>query len=234
MNPKSNIYIFHGDDIGSSRKAMNLLLDQEKVNGSEVVYFDGSKIVHAELETVLTASSLFYTQVIVIEGLLSRLRSKVKDNLIKLVASYSGNNLIVLWDGKEVTKPNLTPFGKNAKITGHKTPAIIFQLLESLRPGRAKEVHDMLMNSSDSLESGFIFIMIARQISNLIVAKSGDVSKLPPFTRSRLIAQAALWEESNLTTFHEKLLKIDRAIKSGTTKLDYLSQLDILLVSSLR
>lgn len=227
------IYIFHGDDLGTSRKALNSLLDVEKGKGNEVVYFDGSKISYPELETALTASSLFYTQIIVIEGLLSRLRSKVKDNLIKLTCTYTGANTIVLWDAREVTKSNLSPFGKNAKISAFKTPAIIFQLLESLRPGNAHSVHEILTKSAESLEPGFIFIMVARQISNLIIAKSGDTSKLPPFTRGRLISQAASWEEFALLALHDRLLKIDRAIKTGTTKLDYLSQLDLTLVNLL-
>ena len=227
------ISILHGDNIGESRKALNTALDSLKAQGVEITYLDGAKITRPDLETALSTGSLFFSQALVIEGLLSRLRSKVKESLIKLVAGYQGDKQIFLWDGKEVTKTNITPFGKSAKVAVYKTPAVIFQLLETLRPGNYASAHSLLFSCSSTLEAGFTFVMLTRHVSNLLIARSGDASKLIPFTRGRLISQAGMWDENKLILFHTELLRIDRSVKTGTSKLDYLSQLDLLLATLL-
>lgn len=225
--------ILHGDNLGASRKELNSSLDILKDQGVELVYLDGTKITRPELETALASSSLFFREALIIEGLLSRLRSKVKDSLLKLLAGYQGDKDIFLWESREVTKGSLTPFGGVAKIKLFKTPAVIFQFLESLKPGNYQTARKLLVTCGSTLESGFIFIMIARHVSSLLIAKSGDASKLIPFTRGRLLSQASLWDESKLLAFHSQLLALDRSVKTGTSKLDYLSQLDLLLISLL-
>lgn len=226
------IYIYHGDNIGESRKGLSLLLDEVKAKGAEIIYLDGTRSTRAELESVLHSGNLFYNQVIVIEGLLARMRGKEKDELVKVVASYAGSKVLALWEPKEVTKVALAPL-TTAKVAVYKTPAVIFKLLESLYPGNYQVVRELLKETARGADPAFIFIMLARHIGSLLIAKSGDQNKLIPFQRSRLINQAAKWEERELVAYHKKLLNIDLTIKSGRTKLDYLTHLDLTLATLL-
>lgn len=226
------IYILHGDNQRESRRQLNTLLDSAKSKGDAVKYLDGSKLTRPDLESALLSSNLFTSESLVIEGLLSRPRSHDKELLINYLAKFNQDKTIILWDSKEVTKTNLTPL-TGAQVSRFMTPAVIFTFLAALRPGNYHEAHTLLQNSSLQSDPAFIFIMTYRHVGNLLIASSGDLTKLSPFQRTRLQAQTKAWTDSGLLNFHQRLFEIDLAVKSGKTKLDYLAQLDLLLASLL-
>lgn len=230
------IYIFHGDDQAKTRQSLRQLVDQVMAEGTESTTISGDKLTLAELETTLSSASLFGTELLIIENLLSRTRSKEKDECVQLLVNYQGDKSIALWDKKEVTKPNLTKFDKltpKPKVVFAKTPALLFTFLESLYPGNASHAielyHQLLTNTANQL----IFVMLVRHLNALIQANSATNLKLPPWMAAKLKGQASKWSEPDLVAFHDQLFRIDIQIKSGTTKLDLTSQLDILLLQVL-
>lgn len=225
-------YIFHGEGTGASRKLLQDALALDREAGREIRTLEGDKLAPRDLESSLGTSSLFSTESIVIENLLSRLRSKDKDACLDLLAQYSGDKNIYLWDKKEVTKPNLTKLGK-AKVSRSAAPTSLFALLESLYPGNAESSLKLLHETVQGSEDIIAFTMIARQISYLIMIKSATSPKFAPWQLGKLRSQAEKWEDKQLETFLSSLLKIDFAIKTGATKLSYTDHLDILLLNSL-
>lgn len=233
------ISIFHGEGTAASRKLLHDAVALDKSHGNEIRVIEGDKLLPRDLESSLGTASLFGTESLVIEGLLSRVKSRDKDACIDLLAKYDGNKNILLWDKKEVTPANLKKFTK-AKISGSKAPTALFSFMESLEPGNTAHsldlLHELVGASRDSpaMEDIIVFTMVARQVSYLIMIKSGTSPKFAPWQMGKLRAQAAKWSDKQLETFIAELLKIDLAIKTGATKLSYTDHLDLLLTSLLR
>lgn len=227
------IFVYHGDNTALSRKALQDALVTDKTAGHDIKYLEGDKLAPRDLESTLATSGLFGAESLVIENLLSRLRSKDKDACLALLAGYSGIKHIFLWDKKEITKPNLAKLGSKVKISLSKVPTQLFTLMESLAPGNAKAslalLHQVVVNTEDII----IFTMLARQVSYLIMIKSATSPKFAPWQIGKLKAQAALWSDAELQSFLSSLLRIDLAVKTGATKLSYLDHLDLLLLDLL-
>lgn len=227
------IYIFHGDGTGASRKLLSEAVAKDKANDHEIRTLEGDKLSPRDLESALATASLFSVESLVIENLLSRLRSKDKDACIDLLASYNGDKNIYLWDKKEVIPANLKKFA-TAKISNSKAPTALFTLMESLEPGNAALALSLLHEVVEGTEDIIVFTMIARQISYLIMIKSGTNPKFAPWQMGKLRAQVAKWEGKQLESFLSDLLQIDYKIKTGRSKLSYTDHLDLLLSDLLR
>ncbi len=228
------LYVFHGDSNSGSRKLLYQELEKIKKLGHDLVMLDGSRITPAELESALATTSLFSKEAIVIENLLSRLRSKDKDRCLELVSSYQGDKPVYLWDKKSLTKASLAKLGKNVKVFEAKTPTVLFKLLDALYPGNNREALSLLHQACEESEDIIVFTMIARQVSYLIMIKSASNPKFAPWQIGKLKSQASKWEESRLKKFMVELQKIDTKVKSGQTKLSYLDNLDLLLATLIR
>lgn len=227
------IFLFHGDDQASSRRALNLELDKLRAQGVNVIYLDGPRLTPPELETALYTSGLFSSDALVIEGLFSRPVSRARTDCLALLAKYAGDKPLYLWEGKEVTKSTHTKALPKAQVSLSKTPAVIFQLLDSLAPGSFARSHALLKTTLALSEPGFVFIMLARRVSDLLIAKSGNPASLSPFLRSRLLSQASHWDEARLLALHHSLYQADLGVKTGS-RLDYALQLDLQLSTHLR
>lgn len=226
-------YVFHGDDQANSRKLMRAQADIDIAAGHEIRVVAADKIKPHELADIISTSSLFSTETLIIEGLLSRAKSKDKDSCISLLKDYAGDKNIILWDKKEVAKTTTSKLPSTWKFSLSKPPAILFNFLDSLYPGNIKNIQSLLTTLRPTVDEVFIFIMLTRHITSLLVASSATNPKLPPWQIGKLKSRAALWGAAKLIHFHDELTRIDYQIKSGTTKLDYTSQLDLLLLSDL-
>lgn len=226
------LYLFHGDDQAASRQNLSLLLKSLQAKGLELHHLDGARLTPPELELALGTTNLFTPEALVIENLFSRVKSRDQTSCLQLLSAYSGEKHLVLWDKKELTKTQLKVFPR-AAVKLSKTPVIIWQFLDSLSPASRARSLDLLHRTAKEADEGFIFIMLARRVSDLIIAKSGDTSKLSPWSRSRLLTQAQAWEESALLSLHRHLTEFDHKLKTGSTKLSYLTALDLILSKAL-
>jgi len=227
------LLVFHGDNTALSRSLLQKALELDRSAGREIRQLDGTKLLAKDLSSILSTSSLFSQESLVIENLLSRLRSKEKDLCLSLIASYSGPKNLILWDKKGITKAVLAKLGKDAKLSESKSPQLLFTFLETIVPGGAKRALTLLHELALSTEDILIFTMLSRHVGNLILADSGSNLKFAPWQIGKLKSQAKTWTEAQLTAFHDTLISIDQQIKTGATKLSYLDHLDILLVNLL-
>ncbi len=224
------IYLIHGDNLSESRKARFSKLASLKSSGHEVLELDGYKISLGELETALLTGNLFSSRALAIDNLLSRPPSKLKEALVAFVASNASRGEVVLWEKKEVSKSLSSKLG--AKISLHKTPPTVFKFLEALAPGKSENALKLYYKTLERAEAGFIFAMLIRHVSSLIIAKT-DQQELSgsPWHKSQLVKQSALWTTNGLIDLHSQLLNIDESLKTGATKLDLKAQLDLLLLA---
>lgn len=227
------ILVFHGDGTSSSRRLLQDAIEKEKSLGHEILILEGDKLLPRDLDSTLATESLFSVETLVIENLLSRLRSKDKDACIEYLAKYSGSKSILLWEKKSITKIALGKLGKDIKTVESKAPTALFSFMEAIVPGNAQTALSLMHEVVEGTEDIIVFTMLARQISHLIIMKSATSPKFAPWQMGKLRTQAAKWEDKQLEQFLSELLKIDLAIKTGATKLSYKDHLDILLLSLL-
>ncbi|TXH01315.1 MAG: hypothetical protein E6P95_02020 [Candidatus Moraniibacteriota bacterium] len=223
------IFLYHGDDNAASR---NNLFEQKKKH-ENIRELNGDKLLPKNLESILGTESLFGNETLLIENLFSRLRSKDKDACVQLLINYNGNRDILIWEKKSLTKLTTNKIPKSWVIKESKPPALLFNFLDTIVPGNHQQVTKILASLRKSTDDGLIFIMLARHISSLIQAKTATTLKLPPWQIGKLKSQASSWEVKNLVHFYDELYSIDNKIKTGNTKLDLGSQLDILLLQVL-
>ncbi len=234
MKDNMAIIVFHGDNPAASRTQLQTALAVERSRGSELLSLEGDKISPPDLENALLTDNLFTPTALVIENLLTRLRSRDKDRCLALLTNYAGPKNIYLWEKKETTKLTLNKFPKATKITLAKTPTALFALLESLRPGSATQSLSLLHQVVAVTEDIVAFTMVARQISQLLQVRAIATPKLSPWQLTKLQSQTKSWTEAELIHFHDELVRIDFAIKTGRSKLSYADHLDILFTTLLR
>lgn len=223
------IYLYHGDDQSGSR---NNLFEQKK-KYADFRELNGDKLLPKDLESTLGTESLFGNETILIENLFSRLRSKDKDVCIQQLISYQGARDILIWEKKALTKLTTNKLPKTWVVKESKPPALLFNFLDSIIPDNHPQVTKILSSMRKSIDDGLIFIMLARHVSSLIQVKTATTLKLPPWQIGKLKAQASSWDTAALLRFYDSLYEIDKKIKTGNTKLDLGSQLDILLLQVL-
>lgn len=134
------ITILHGENTISSRKKL------EEIKNSfegEVVVLDGKTVTETDFIQATQSHSLLSTKrLVVVEGM----------------TKYDLENLgvdLVIWEGKKITPP-----ADVGQVLEFKTPAIIFKLTDSLRPGNGKSAVRVFRECLGSLEPEFIFLMV--------------------------------------------------------------------------
>lgn len=223
------VFLYHGEDQVASRN----LLYASKRQYSTLRELNGEKITPLELKAALGNATLFGEETLVIENLFTRPRSKLKDECLALLTDPLLTRPILCWEKKALTKAVTAKLPKHWKIIESKSPAVLFTFLDAIIPGNHARAHALLTDLRRSSEDGFIFIMLSRHLQNLILAQSATNPKLPPWQLGKLKSQASSWSESALLKFYDELFRLDLQLKTGNTKLDLRSQLDILLLTVL-
>lgn len=227
-----SILVFHGDQPKTSREAFNRHLLKLRAEGFELRYLEGAALTVPELESSLAQSNLFVKEALVIDNLLSRPKSRELTACLKLLSRYRGPKPLVFWDKKTLTKTTLN-FLPQPKLEHFKEPALIFRLLDTLTPDSSSTSLKLLKQTAQVSDEGFIFIMLARRLGDLLIAKSGDSAKLHPFQRSHLLSQAQRWSDHELLFLHQRFISFDHRLKTGQTKLSYRQFLDLTLSQTL-
>lgn len=225
--------VLHGDNTTASRQRLREIINQHKSQGiKDIISLDGEKITTTDLHQALESTSLFgSTKLVVIEKLFSRPKSKEKDILVNLFKEDNSNNSVILWENKEITKTHLNKL-KQFTSELFKTPAVIFQFLDALRPNNTKNLIDLLHRSSQTEAIELVFYLLCRRVSDLIVAlDKPDLLVQAPWLKGKLISQAKTFSLSNLLSLHQQLLDLDISQKTGTNILPLASELDLLLVT---
>lgn len=225
------ITIIHGGDIVSSRK--HFLSQREKSQSPLVL--DGEKISLTDLVQTFEGSLFGSQRAIFIEGFLERKGKEFLEIASYLKSQQSSD--IVLWEGKELSKPTLSIFPK-ANVTLFVLPKTLFSFLETIRPGNGKNLVSSFQKVLKQTEPELVFYMIVRQF-RLLLALSDTVSKpriideatrLAPWQKERLKRQALLFTQDKLKKIYDYLYKIDVSQKTGRTSLSLAQNIDIFLL----
>ncbi len=213
------IVLLHGDHIEASRKELARLISENE--GKEIRRLDGKTLDQTILTQALESGSLFAGDTwIVIENLFGKIGKKIKliEQLATKIKNAADTSNIVLWEEKEIGKTVITTLGNRITIKLFKTPAVIFQFLDNIKPGNAKILITLFQQLLEHDAPELVFSMIIRRIRQLMMLRDGVT---PPVLQgwqiSRLTSQTKLFTMEQLRTMHARLLDIDYSVKTGNT-----------------
>lgn len=141
------LFIFHGDNTSVSFTAAQNFLHGlcAKSPTAEVIRLDGEKISKTDLIEAVEAPSIFSeSRIVYIENLLSRRKSKEKDELLTYLAESVARSSIIDWESKTATPATLRKIsGKNTRVQEFKLTKSLFKFLDAFRPGNHAQMHTL-------------------------------------------------------------------------------------------
>jgi DNA polymerase III delta subunit len=228
------IHFLHGDNQVASRQKLTSLISQAKDNNQEIIQLDGLKIDLNQLIQALEASSLFgQEKLVIIESLFSRQKGQEKENIIQYLKKETIIPELIFWEKKEIPGTTTRWFPKDWQYQVFKTPVAIFKFLDSIKPQNQKQMFTLLLDSIRVNSVEMVFYMLARRIHDLIIAKDLGKSGLKgaPWQIGKLVSQAQNFTLNQLIQLYQKLLSIDRDIKTGQSLMPLDWHLDLLIVN---
>lgn len=222
------ITLVHGNDTMSSRR---YFLSQKDENTTT---FDAEILNPVELAQSMQGSGLFESsRKIFIENLFTRKGAK-SINPLSQILQDNKNAEIYIYADKEIGVKTLSEFPKFEN-QNFKIPQSIWTFLDGIRPNNPRNItsfHNALAGS----EAEIIFAMIIRQFRLLLGVSSKsknnaeEVKKLADWQKSKLIRQASLFSSDKLKQIYKSLYKIEKSQKTGSTNLNLVQNIDILLL----
>ncbi|MFH1833138.1 MAG: hypothetical protein ABH816_03135 [Candidatus Levyibacteriota bacterium] len=231
------ITIIHGDDIVNSRK----FFSEEKEKTKNSFSLDGQNLTVNDIAQVFEGEGLFSDEKnIFIENIFSKKKQSIDfKQILGLIEKNEKNANIFIWEGKELTKSQISTF-KNPVVKIFKQPQILFTFLDSIKPANSKNMivgfHELLKTMGSEL----VFYMLVRQFRVLLALSDSnpsadgtidEINRLAPWQKDKLQRQAKLFSIEQLKNIYQKLYDIDLCQKTGTLNLSLVQSIDILLIS---
>lgn len=224
------IYLLHGDDTTSSRRALG-----EYADGYSVTTLDGKTLTIPVFENSLFSESLFAEKkAVVIENFFSQ--NKKKKEIIAFLNSIKPTILLLFWEDKKLTKAAVSQLNA-ATVKEFSLPTYYFQFLDLFAPSNKKKVFALYHDLLKSYAPEQILFSLIKRIRLLIMISSNsradEVAKQAPWLQSKLKQQVRLWDESVLIAFYKSLQDAEIKLKTGALPVDLSKHLDILILSKL-
>jgi len=214
------ITFIHGDNIAESRK---LLISYKSVAGDkDIREINGTTVSENDLMQALESHSLFGNETLVIVERLIETHSRKPKQLEKFIniITKEKSTECILWESKEVTSSTLKRFTPAPKVVLCKTPTIIFDFLDSVRPANGSRLAAILEKAVEKGETEMIRVLLIRRLRQLIMLKDAVALPIPSWQLSRLTTQANSFTMKQLIALYNYLYISDRKLKNGFTGLN--------------
>lgn len=211
------ITILHGDQAEASRARLNEIIRESK--GKEIRRIDGKNTDAGELTQAIEASSLFGGDLVVVfERLFGSLGKKQKLAVQYAAILSKATSDVILLEEKELSPTALAALGSGAKVELFKTPRIIFEFLDGLRPGSAKTSLALYGKLVKTEAPELVFSMIVKRVRQMVMLKDKVTAEgLQGWQVGRLTNQAGNFTMEQLLKMHKNLLDIEFSLKTGAS-----------------
>lgn len=213
------ITLLHGDYIEASRNEMNRI--KEKAVGKEIRVIDGRTIELSLLTQSLESSSLFGGDLLVIiERLFGRIGKFPKkiEEVASIIARNGTSADIVIWEEKEVGTTVVKHLGKDVVVRLFKLPVLIFQLLDGIKKGNAKQLLTLFaaVNTTDAPE--LVHAMLVKRVRQMIqIADGVNPEGVASWQLGRLTTQTKSFTMGELLDLYAQLHASEVSIKTGAS-----------------
>ncbi len=221
-----NVIVIHGDFVSQSTKRLLKFIELGKKQNREIIRIEGG----TSFSENLLKEGLFQKERLVVLEKPMQLRKSDFDWLNKNHTKIYGS-LIIYYPGK-LPKEFITRLPRQKKIEEFKLPASVFNFLDSLYPGNARQSLKILHNllSSESIE--FIMALTARHLRDLYLAKiSPSRLQYESWRISKLKKQASFFSEQLIKKIIKELSEIDAEAKRSDVNIA--DSLDLLITTQL-
>ena len=223
------ILILHGDNQVESRARLNELVSESKKKGINIINIDGASVKKPEFLTLARSQNLLgATNLLVIENFFTN--KNAGEILKKLTEDQEAiSNSCLFWEAKQIpaTKIPQKPF---VKVEEFKIPQVIFKLLDSITPQNKKQALMLMQEKQVRNNAEFFFVMLARQVRNLIWVKEDPQSmQTPAWQKGKLKSQADKFSDLALRNTQSKLLEMDYSAKTSNLPESRMASLDMLI-----
>lgn len=224
------VTIIHGDDVAASRE----YFFGELKNDSSSKLFNGETLELTQLVQLVDGGNLFEeSKKIYIENLFSK-KGVTLDEIVLYLNKNEKKSEVMLWEGKELSKKNLSLF-KNSTVKTYKLSQTLFSFLDSIKPHNQSLI-SLFHTTLKTTQPELIFFMMLRQIRLLLAIHDenfeqiDEVKRLTPWQKNKLKKQSSYFSVLQLKHFYELLFKIDVDAKTGQNNLSLIQSIDILLL----
>lgn len=220
--------IICGEDSATSRNYFYELKNNYKKQGSEIYNIDSSQLTEitswmGDSPSLFSQKKVFFTQ-----GINKKISKKAPSKNLRIIEEIIKDKNIELIDWEEEISARFLKIGNGVTVKEFKPNENIFKLLDSCYPGNIKQFLTQLHLLSETVEGGFIFIMLQRHIRNLLLLSLKlNVPKLAPWQAAKLKGQSSKWDTKKLLGFYESLHRIDVSTKTSTNPYSMTNSLDI-------
>jgi hypothetical protein len=210
------IIVLHGDDSVKSYARLMKFVETAKKRNWEII-----------TNEFPNTPSLFGIERLIIYRDFTLLTAKDIKNFDKFDGTF-----VIYHDGVlPQTFIKLMP--KDFRMEKFEMPRILFTFLESFYPGNSNRALKLLHDLTKTEAIELIFFMLARHLKDLYwVSVDPKTPQYPSWRLSKLKSQASKFTIENLQLIVGKLADID--IKVKTSKVDLLTELDLLIVKLLK
>lgn len=223
------IYVLHGDNTEASHERLTKIISSEP-SYQKIRLESAAK---EELLNHLTSTDLFASKkAIIVDNFISKSKLKPQE-----LASFPAENILILWEGKELTKLQLAAFAKLARVETFKLPATLFYFLDSLATSQRLAIH--YLNKIEMKDRTMLVWHILNRLTLLILAKLGlntvEASKIlgknvPDWQWTKIKTQANGLELNSLKQIFLATLKLDYLTKTGKTSIPQKTLISLLLI----
>lgn len=223
--------VLHGDQPDSLYPREKELLAQARSSGRDVITLNLEKLEPAAFSEQLQTTSLFGgDRCLYVVGWESQKSLNFKKQAVTDL--FSSPDWVIVTIPQPLTSAQ-EKLWKEAGYTieKHATPAAVFQFVEGigvLPPARLLPLFHQVLQEAPSEWS--LQFQITRQIMLLLAAKTGAPIKDAPWKIKKAQSQAAKLSLSQLVHLSNGLYHIERQFKSGTSKLAWDLQVELLLL----
>lgn len=225
------ILILHGDNQVASRQRLNQVLDESKKKGINIININGATVKKPELLTLARSQDLLgATDLLVIENFFAN--KKAAEIIKELTENQEEvSNSCLFWEGKAVPASKI-PKKPFIKVEAFQIPQSIFRVLDLITPGSKQQALKLMQERQVRDNAEFFFIMLIRQVRNLIWVKEdpGSMSS-PAWQKGKLKSQAEKFEADDLLALQSKLLEMDYQSKTSKLHENLAASLDMLVAS---
>lgn len=221
------VIILHGENVEKSRARLQKFIDSARRREWLITRISSDK---DSLSESLAADTLFGNKRLFILEKPNKLTKKEIDWLKE--RSGEIDETMVIYATNLLTKTFIASLPIPDKIEVFETPKAIWDFLDSVYPGNAKNSLALLHRTKEKEAPEFVFVMLASHFKDLYHAKiEPSTLKTSPWRLSKLEKQASSFTESEIKTFIADLAKLD--IDTKTSNANLTDSLDFLLVSKL-
>lgn len=225
--------IIHGADTAASRN--NYILEKHK--NPDALTLSEKEVDLTSLAQILEGAGLFEdTKTLFIEQFITdRKKSKEKEGVTDYLIKNSKNNNIIMWESKELTASQLSPF-KGASIKVFKLPPSLFSFLDSIKPGNSTQTIKLHHTALIANEPEMIFFMLVRHFRLMLALSQksnnyiSEITRMSPWQKTKLEKQAKQFDEQKLLDLYSKLFVIESAQKTGGLAADLTAKIDFFIL----